>query len=147
MGDLPFSLDPGRRLELRLRVADGVVFGPAADAPAHDPRLAPVLTVAWLAEPAGVTLDDVVAEDLARSLSAPGSVLIDREPVTIGGLAAVRTFALHRRPDGLPTASEHWRTLIAQRRWTVTAITTLGDQLHWGPLLAGVAATWRPEPE
>ena len=27
VGDLPFSLDPGRRLELRLRVADGSRFG------------------------------------------------------------------------------------------------------------------------
>jgi hypothetical protein len=146
VGDLPFALEPGGRLVLRLRVADGVVFAPAGDTPAHDPRLTPVLTVAWLAEPPGITLDDVVGEDLARGLSAPGSVLLDREPVTVGGIPAVRTFALHRAPDGLPTASEHWRAVTAGRRWTVTAVSALADQPRWGPLLAAIAVTWRPEP-
>jgi hypothetical protein len=143
MQGFPFALDPGDRLELRARLADGVVFGAVAGAARHDARLAPALTVAWLAEPPSVTLGEVVAEDLARALSVAGSALIDREDVTLGGRPAVRTSALHRGPGGLPSASEQWRLLAGGRRWTVTAMTALVDQPEWGPALARVAESLR----
>jgi hypothetical protein len=143
MTTLPFALEAGDLLEPRATFEEGVVFGVVAGAPEYDDRAAPLLTVAWLDEPPGVTLEDVVEEDLARLLSGPDSVLIDRERVLVGEVDAVRTFALHRGPDGLPTASEQWRLLAAQRRWTVSAMTALGDQPEWGPRLAAVATSLR----
>jgi hypothetical protein len=116
---------------------EGTVF--AAAAGEHDPRAVPMLIVAWRDEPSGSTLEEVVEEEVATLLSAPGSLLIDREAVG----DRVRTFALHLGPGGLPTASEQWRLLAAGRRWTVTAITTLADQPAWGPRLAAVAASFR----
>jgi hypothetical protein len=136
-------LDPGDWLERRAEVEDGVVYGVRDGAPEHDGRLPPLLTVAWLDEPAGATLDAVVDEELARAL-APESVLMDREQVVLAGMATVRTLMLHRGPDGVPTASEQWRLLAGGRRWTVTAMTSLADQPEWGPRLAERAATLRP---
>jgi hypothetical protein len=52
----------------------------------------------------------------------------------------VRTFAVHRAPGGLPTASEQWRLVAGGRRWTLSALTALPDQPAWGPWLAGIAA-------
>jgi hypothetical protein len=141
--NLPFALDPGGVLEREPRAVldEGAVFVAAcAD---HDPRAVPMLTVAWLDEPPGVTLAEVVEEDAARLLSEPGSLVIDRQPASVGGIDGVRTFILHRGPGGMPTASEQWRLLAADRRWTVTAMTALGDQPAWGPRLADVAATFR----
>jgi hypothetical protein len=145
MTALPFALDTKDVLEPEPRVTleEGAVFGVAAGAPAYDERAEPLITVAWLEEPPGVTLEDVVDEDLARLLSAPDSVLIDHERVVVGEVDAVRTFTLHRGPGGLPTASEQWRLLTAGRRWTVSALTALGDQPAWGPRLAAVAVSLR----
>jgi hypothetical protein len=137
---MPFTLDADGVLEPEPRAVleEGVVFGVASDA--HDARVAPLLTVAWLDEPAGTTIDDVVDEDVARLLSEPGSLLIDRETVSAD---RVRTFALHIGPGGVPTASEQWRLLAGGRRWTVSAMTALADQPEWGPRLAAVAASFR----
>ncbi len=128
---LPFALDPGGWLEPEPRAVfeEGVVFGAEKG----------VLAVAWLDEPAGVTLEAVVEEDLARLLR--DDLLLDREPVRIGGLDAVRTFSLHIA--AVPTASEQWRLLAGGRRWTLAATTALADQPLWGPRLAAVAATFR----
>jgi hypothetical protein len=143
MSGLPFAFEPGDWLEDEPRAVfeEGAVFGVAAGE--HDPRVAPLLTVAWLDEPEGVTLDDVVEEDVVRLLSEPGDVVVDREDVRVGGVEAVRTFSLHVGPSGVPTASEQWRLLTAGRRWTVSATTALSDQPEWGPRIAGVAASFR----
>jgi hypothetical protein len=139
---LPFSLEVGGTLtsEPAVVLADGVVFTAAA----VDTALPPLLTVAWLDEPAGVTLDAAVDEDLARALDAPGSVLIDRTSATVAGAEAVRTLLLHRTGEGVPTAAEPWRVHAVGRRWTLSALTALADQPVWGPRLAEVAGTWRP---
>jgi hypothetical protein len=131
---LPFALDLGDALDPapRLRLDDGVVYGVAGAADA-------LVTVAWLEDPG--TLDEAVEEDLARMLSEPATVLVDREPTTVGGVAAVRTFVLD---VGEPaSAREQWRLMAGGRRWTVTAATALVDQPAWGPRLAALAATFR----
>jgi len=142
-GALPFAIDTGELLDSapRLVVEDGAVFGPA------DPRWAehdhpPLLSVAWLAEPPAVTLEDVMVEDLARSIDGE-SVLIDHQDVTIAGVEAVRTMAVHHREDGRVTASEQWRLLAEGRRWTVSGLTALADQPALGPALARVAESLR----
>jgi hypothetical protein len=135
-----FALDTGGVLARRAVLDAGAVYGVAGGAPAHDARMPPLLTVAWLEEPAGVTLDEVVAEDLARQLSDRGAVLLDSEDTRVAGVDAVRTFVVRRGPGGRPTASEQWRLLAGGRRWTVTALTALPDQPVWGPRLAGIAA-------
>jgi hypothetical protein len=138
---LPFAFDPGEWLEPEPRAVfeEGAVFGAAAGD--HDPRVVPLLTVAWLDEPEGVMLDDVVEEDVVRLLSDPGDLVVDHEEVRVGEVEAVRTFVL--RVGGVPTASEQWRLLAGGRRWTVSATTALADQPEWGPRLATVAATFR----
>ncbi len=138
MSDLPFALDGGEVLDAapRARLDAGVVFGVAGDAQA-------LLTVAWLDEDPDARLDDVVAEDLARQLSAPGTLLVDAETTTLGGVECVRTFVLDAGDGELVSASEQWRLLAAGRRWTVTAVTVLPDQPVWGPRLAQIAATFR----
>ena len=143
MEALPFALDSGTLLapEPRVLLDEGAVFGVAAGVPEYGPRAEPLVTVAWLEEPPGVTLEEVVDEDLARLLS--DSMLLDHERVVVGEIDAVRTFAIHRGPDGLPTASEQWRLLAGGRRWTVTAMTALADQPVWGARLAEVAASLR----
>jgi hypothetical protein len=135
---LPFAIDGLGLLEAepRARLEEGVVFGVAAEAEA-------LLTVAWLDEAADARIDDVVEEDLARRLSAPGTLLVDAETTTLGGVASVRTFVFDVGDGELVTASEQWRLLAAGRRWTVTAVTALPDQPVWGPRLAEVAATFR----
>jgi hypothetical protein len=140
---LPFTVEPGEWLEREPRAVfeEGAVFG--ATAGEHDPRVVPLLAVAWLHEPAGVTLDAVVEEDIVRLLSDPGDVLLDLEDMRVGGVEAVRTFLVHVGPSGVPTASEQWRLLRGGRRWTVSAITALADQPQWGPRLADVAASFR----
>jgi hypothetical protein len=134
---LPFALELGEVLDPEPRAVfdEGAVYG-SSEAPA-------VLAVAWLDEPPGVTLDDVLREDLPRMLSEPGSVLLDRQDVRIGDVDAVRTFVLRQTADGMPAASEQWRMVAAGRRWTVSAMTPLADQPEWGPRLAAVAATFR----
>jgi len=136
---LPFRLDPGDVLEPapRLVLEDGVVFA-CLDAAA---ALAPLLTVAWLSEPSAATLEGVVTEELARMDDE--SMLVDYEPLVLGGIEAARTFSLHRGPSGLPTASEQWRLLAGGRRWTVSALTALTDQPTYGPRLAAVAVSLR----
>ena len=138
MTALPFALDAGDVLDAEPRAVydAGAVFG-ANDAPV-------VLTVAWLDEPPGVRLEDVVREDLSRMLDEPASVLIDRELVVVGDIEAVRTLYLRTGPDGRPSAAEQWRLLAGGRRWTLSAMTALADQPVWGPRLAAVAATFRP---
>ena len=140
---LPFALDTGEWLDSEPRAVfeEGAVYAAAPDA--HDPRMAPVMTVAWLDEPPGVTLESVVEEDLARLLSEPGSLLVDREPVLVAGVEGVRTLCLHIGGGGPPMAREQWRTLAAGRRWTVSAMTALGDQPEWGPRLAEAATSFR----
>jgi len=135
--DLPFALEGGDALEAqpRMRVDDGVVFGVRCDVEA-------VFTVAWLEDPQA-RLDDVVEEELARQLSAPGTLLVDAETTTLGGVDCVRTFVLDVGDGELVSASEQWRLLAAGRRWTITAVTVLPDQPAWGPRLAEVAATFR----
>jgi hypothetical protein len=141
----PFELDVGDLLEPSpaLVVEDGVAFGvrAAADEPAR--RLAPLLTVAWTEEPPGASLDDVVAEELARTLIGDEALLMDHEATTVGGVAAQRTLIVHRGPDGLPTAAEQWRLVAAGRRWTISAMTALEDQPELGPSLAPVVASFR----
>ena len=131
---LPFALDLGDVLDPapRLRLDDGVVFGVAGPVDA-------LITVAWREDPG--TLEDAVDEDLARMLSEPATVLVDREPTTVGGVEAVRTFVLDA--GEVASAREQWRLMAGGRRWTVTAATTLVDQPAWGPRLAAVAATFR----
>jgi hypothetical protein len=103
---LPFALDAGDVLDPEPRAAydAGAVFG------AHDAPV--VLTVAWLDEPPGVQLEDVVREDLSRMLDEPASVLIDHELV-VGDVEAVRTLLLRTGPEGRPSAAEQWRLLAA----------------------------------
>jgi hypothetical protein len=137
-----FALDRQGVLEPRAELEEGAVFGLAEGAPAHDARLEPHMTVAWLDESPGKRLEDVVRVDLARMLS-PGAVLVDREPTTLGGVECVRTFTVVLGDSELATASEQWRLLAAGRRWTVTATTALDDQPEWGPRLAAIAATFR----
>jgi hypothetical protein len=141
MSGLPFAFEPGEWLEREPRAVfeEGAVFRAAAGD--HDPRVVPLLTVAWLDEPEGVTLEAVVEEDVVRLLSDAGELVVDHEDVRVGGVEAVRTFVL--RVGGVPTASEQWRLLTTGRRWTVSATTALCDQPEWGPRLAGVAATFR----
>lgn len=127
--------------EPRAVFEEGAVFG--AIAGEHDPRVVPRLAVAWLDEPAGVSLETAVDEDIARLLSDPGDLLLDREAVHLDGVEAVRTFTVHLGATGVPTASEQWRLLAAGRRWTVSATTALADQPEWGPRLAGMAASLR----
>jgi hypothetical protein len=135
---LPFALDTGDLLAPlpRLTLPAGAVFAGAAGDPP------PVLTVAWLDEPAGTTLEQAVTEELTRASAE--SVLVDYEAVALGGLDAVRTLTLHR--EGLLTASEQWRLLAAGRRWTLSATTALLDQPGCGPRLAAVAGTFRVLP-
>jgi hypothetical protein len=116
---LPFTVDLGEWLEGEPRAVfeEGAVF--AATAGEHDPRVVPLLAVAWLHEPAGVTLEAVVEEDIVRLLSDPGDLLLDREDVRVDGVKAVRTFCVHVGPSGVATASEQWRLLSGGRRWTV----------------------------
>lgn len=137
---LPFTIDPGDVLEAEPRVVleDGVVFAAVGGA-----LVPPSLTVAWLQEPFGATLEEVLAEELPRVLSGPDVVLIDHEPVVVAGREAMRTFAVHRGLDGLPAASEQWRLVADGRRWTVSAMTALGDQPVWGPRLGQVVASLR----
>ena len=137
----PFAFEPGEWLEREPRAVyeEGAVFGAAAGD--HDPRVVPQLTVAWLDEPDGVALEDVVEEDVVRLLSDPGDVVVDHEEVRLGEVEAVRTFVL--RVGGVPTASEQWRLLAGGRRWTVSATTALADQPAWGPRLAGLVPTFR----
>jgi hypothetical protein len=130
-----YSFEAGGLLEPREEFEDGALFGVAGGEP--------LLTVAWAEEGPGTTLDEVVREDLMRILSEPGTLLVDREPGAIGGVECVRTFTLHLAGDGEATASEQWRLLAGGRRWTVSAMSTLADQPHWGPRLAAVAATFR----
>jgi hypothetical protein len=143
-GDPPaFTLD-GRDVlegEPRVLLEEGAVFGVVAGAP-RDGRAEPLLTVAWLDEAPDTTLEDAVEDDLAAMFRDRGSVLVDREPTTLDGVDCVRTFALHLAPGGQATASEQWRLLAGGRRWTVTAMTALGDQPAWGPELAAIAATF-----
>lgn len=136
MTALPFVLDVGAALDREPRAVydEGAVFG--ADAPV-------ALTVAWLDEPPGVALDDVVREDLLRMLSEPATVLIDHELVVVGGAESVRTLVLRTGPGGVPAAAEQWRLLGGGRRWTLSAMTPLAQQAEWGPRLAAVAATFR----
>jgi hypothetical protein len=143
---LPFALELGERFEHEPRAVfeEGAVFGAVSGV--HDPRVMPVLAVAWLDEPGGVTLEAVVDEDIARLLSEPGDFVLDREAVRVGDASAVRTFSLHVGPEGVPTASEQWRLLAGGRRWTVSATTALADQPAWGPQLAAVATTFRVVP-
>ena len=136
------ELDLRGLLELRAELESGALFGPAQGAPPHDLELPPLLTVAWLEEPPGSTLEDVVGEELARG--GPATLLIDRETVRLGDADAVRTFTLHRGPLGQATASEQWRALAGGRRWTVSALTALHDQPQWGPRLAAIAGGLRP---
>jgi hypothetical protein len=140
-----FSLDTGHVLtsEPRAGFDAGVVYGVAGPA-AWDERLEPHVGVAWLEEAPGVTLADAVREDLARLLSRPDAVLLDRQSVALGGLEFVRTFVAEVGPSGVPTASEQWRTVAGGRRWTVSVTTTLADQPDWGPRLAAVVATFQP---
>lgn len=140
---MSFELNTGGLLAPRATLDDGVVFALADGSPGHDRRAAPLLTVAWLDEPAGATLDAVVEEDVARQLSDPAAILLDREPTRVAGVEAVRTFVVHRGPGGLPTASEQWRLLAGGRRWTLSALTALGDQPVWGPRLAAIATSVR----
>jgi hypothetical protein len=140
---LPFALDAGDLLEPEpsLTVEDGVAYAVPA---AADRRLPPLLTVAWTDEPPGAELDDVVGEELARTLvGAEDALLVDHEPTVVGGVAAQRTLVVHRAADGLPTAAEQWRLLAAGRRWTISAMTALEDQPELGPRLAAVPATFR----
>ena len=134
MTDLPFTLDHGDVLNPapRLRVDDGVVFGIVGGADG-------LVSVAWL-EDSG-TLEAAVEEDLTRMLSEPAMVLVDYQPTTVGGVAAVRTFVLDA--GELASAREQWRLMAAGRRWTVSAVTALADQPVWGPKLAVVATTFR----
>jgi hypothetical protein len=138
---LPFAFDAGGWLEREPRAVfeEGAVF--VATAGDHDPRVVPRLAVAWLDEPDGVTLEDVVEEDVVRLLSEPGDLVVDREEVRVGEIQAVRTFVL--RVGAVPTASEQWRLLAGGRRWTVAATTALADQPQWGPRLAAVANSFR----
>jgi hypothetical protein len=131
-----FSLDGGNVLEgePRERFDEGVVYGVVGGTA--------VMTVAWRDELPETTLEEAVAEDLRELLSAPGAVLIDREPTALGDTACVRTFALHLGAEGEAGASEQWRLLAAGRRWTVSALTALADQPAWGPALAAVAGTF-----
>jgi hypothetical protein len=140
---LPFTLDGRGALDREPRAVfdEGAVFGAAAGE--HDPRVVPRVAVAWLQEAADVTLEAVVDEDIARLLSDPGDLLLDREAVRLDGVEAVRTFTVHLGAGGVPTASEQWRLLSRGRRWTVSATTALADQPEWGPRLAGAAATFR----
>jgi hypothetical protein len=126
-------------LEPRLTLADGAVFGPADGAPDHDPELVPLLTVAWRDEAPGATAEAEIEQALAEA----GSVLLDREPVELAGVPAVRSLILHRGPGGRPTAAEQWRLVAGGRRWTVSALTALADQPEWGPRLAAAAAALR----
>ena len=137
---MSFALDTCDLLERRATFDAGAVYMAGEGAPAHDERAPPLLTVAWLDEPAGVTLEEVVAEDLARQLAGPGVALLDWEPTRVGGVEAVRTLVVHRAPGGLPTAGEQWRLVADGRRWTLSALTALGDQPAWGPRLAELAA-------
>jgi hypothetical protein len=132
---LPFALEPGGWLDAEPRAVfeEGAVFA--------DGDEQALLAVAWLEEPEGVTLEAVVEEDIARLLSRPGDLLLDREATTIGGVEAVRTYSLHVGDP--PTASEQWRLVAGGRRWTVAATTALADQPEWGLRLAAVAATFR----
>ena len=143
MTELPFAFEPGEWLEHepRSRFEEGAVFGVASDA--HDPRVAPLLTVAWLEEPDGVTLEAVVEEDVARLLSGTGDLLLDHEWVHVGDVEGVRTYSLHVGPSGVPTAAEQWRLLAGGRRWALSATTALADQPEWGPRLAAVASSFR----
>ena len=139
----PFSLRTDGVLEPEARAVfeEGAVYGAAGGA--HDPRLVPLLAVAWLDEPESVSLDAVVEEDMARLLRGPGDLLLDREAVRVGNTDGVRTFSLHLGDAGVPTASEQWRLIAAGRRWTISAMTALGDQPRWGPRLADVATSFR----
>jgi hypothetical protein len=133
--ELPFALELGGVLDPapRLRLDDGIVYGVAGGAAGA------LVSVAWLEDPG--TLEDAVEEDLARMLSEPATVLVDRERTTVGGVDAVRTFVLDA--GELVSAREQWRLMAGGRRWTVTAATALGDQPTWGPRLAAVATTFR----
>lgn len=143
---LPFSLECAEVLESRPRLVgeEGAVFAAAGDWEREG--LAPLLAVAWLSEPPAVTLEDVVAEELARCLDEEESVLIDHEDVTVAGVKALRTLIVHRGEHGPPSASEQWRLLAEGRRWTVSALTALADQPDLGPPLARVAASLRVSP-
>jgi len=137
-----FTLDPGDLLEPQPSSLgeDGVAYAVRG----ADARLPPLLTVAWTEEPPGASLDDVVAEELARTLvGGEDALLADAERTAIGGVDAQRTLIVHRGPDGLPTAAEQWRLLAAGRRWTISAMTALEDQPELGPRLAAIATTFR----
>jgi hypothetical protein len=130
-----FTLD-GAGLLVELDAgADGVVFGVIANEDSFDARAAPFVTVAWRDTEDGETLDAITGREA-------GGVILDREPVALPAGDALRTFAIHKGPGGLPTASEQWRLLRGGRCWTVTAMSALGDQPLWGPLLAAVATTF-----
>lgn len=135
---LPFTLDTRQVLdEAPCWVGPtGAVF--ASSEPESDPP--PVLAVAWLDEPPGTELDEVLVEELGRSDRA--SVLIDYQPVRLSGVLAVRTLTVHREGGGMLTASEQWRLLAAGRRWTISASTGLLDQASYGPRLAAVAESF-----
>ena len=96
-----FTLDTGDVLtsEPRAGFDAGVVYGVAGPA-AWDERLEPHLGVAWLEEAPGVTLAEAVREDLARLLSRPDAVLLDRQSVALGGLESVRTLVAEVGPSG-----------------------------------------------
>lgn len=135
---LPFSIEPGDVLEPEPQRPTPETAIYAGRWPAI---MLPVLTVAWLAEPEGATLAEVVTEELAR-LDAE-TTLVDYEQQALGGLEAVRTLTVHREDAGLLTATEQWRLLAGGRRWVLSALTALGDQPALGPPLAAAAATFR----
>jgi hypothetical protein len=130
-----FTLDGANLLAELDAGAHGVVFGVIANEDSFDARAAPFVTVAWRDADDGETLEAIADREA-------GGVILDREGVALAAGEALRTFAIHKGPGGLPTASEQWRLLDGGRCWTVTAMTALGDQPLWGPLLAAVATTF-----
>lgn len=130
-----FTLDGANLLAELDAGPHGVVFGVIANEDSFDARAAPFVTVAWRDADDGETLEAIADREA-------GGVILDREGVALAAGEALRTFAIHKGPGGLPTASEQWRLLHGGRCWTVTAMTALGDQPLWGPLLAAVATTF-----
>ena len=110
MTALPFALDAGDVLDPEPHAVyeAGAVFG-SQDAPV-------VLTVAWLDEPPGVRLEDVVREDLSRLLDEPAGVPIDHEP-------DVAT-ALQRR---LEAGARHWTVRFECPAWRCNLEVLEGD--------------------
>jgi hypothetical protein len=132
--ELPPPLDPEP-----VAGEDGAAFHPVvADAlPAAASRAG--LSVAAARADAGDTATTVT--DRALSAFDPDTLLIDVEPCTLAGAAAVRALLLVQLGGLATVVLEQWRLVAGGERWVVTATADLAAWASLAPVLRAAVAT------